>query len=114
MSGDQRAGQPQEGLGFRQPHDLNGATVEERACGGGRLTCYAGHYEVKDGSVFHHIEMALNPNLIGQTLIRRVHIDGPILRCRRCPTRTAIIAASNGGGCRGSRPRRRVRTRCSA
>ena len=41
-----------------------------------RSTCYAGHYELKDGEVHHHIEMALNPNLIGQTLIRRVHIDG--------------------------------------
>ena len=59
--------------------DLNGATVEERAAAAADLTCYAGHYEVKDGSVLHHIEMALNPNLIGQTLVRRVHIDGPDL-----------------------------------
>ena len=56
--------------------DLDGASVEERAAAAAGLTCYAGHYELKDGSVFHHIEMALNPNLIGQTLIRRVHIDG--------------------------------------
>ena len=66
--------------------DLNGATA-----GGAaprrrrRLTCYAGHYELKDGSVFHHIEMALNPNLIGQTLIRRVHIDGADLTLSALP-----------------------------
>jgi hypothetical protein len=59
--------------------DLNGATVVERAAAAADLTCYAGHYEVKDGSVLHHIEMALNPNLVGQTLVRRVHIDGPDL-----------------------------------
>jgi hypothetical protein len=65
--------------------DLNGATVEERAKAASDLTCYAGHYEVKDGSVFHHIEMALNPNLIGQTLIRRVHIDGDNLTLSSVP-----------------------------
>jgi hypothetical protein len=65
--------------------DLNGATVEERAEAAAGLTCYAGHYEVKDGSVFHHIEMALNPNLVGQTLIRRVHIDGPDLTLSSVP-----------------------------
>ena len=65
--------------------DLNGASVEERAAAAAGLTCYAGRYEVKDGSVFHHIEMALNPNLIGQTLIRRVHIDGADLTLSSVP-----------------------------
>jgi len=65
--------------------DLNGASVEERAAAAAGLTCYAGHYELKDGSVFHRIEMALNPNLIGQTLIRRVHIDGPDLTLSSVP-----------------------------
>jgi hypothetical protein len=65
--------------------DLNGATVEERAAAAAGLTCYAGHYEVKDGQVFHHIEMALNPNLVGQTLIRRVHIDGADLTLSSVP-----------------------------
>ena len=65
--------------------DLNGATVEERAQAASGMTCYAGHYEVKDGAVHHHIEMALNPNLIGQTLIRRVHIDGADLTLSSVP-----------------------------
>ena len=65
--------------------DLNGASVEERAAAAANLTCYGGHYELKDGSVFHHIEMALNPNLIGQTLIRRVQIDGADLTLSSVP-----------------------------
>ena len=62
------------------------------------MTCYAGHYELKDGEVHHHIEMALNPNLVGQTLIRRVHFDGPISRCRRGRTRRAKCGGFCGGG----------------
>ncbi len=65
--------------------DLNGATVEERAEAASGMTCYAGHYELKDGAVHHHIEMALNPNLVGQTMIRRVHIDGPNLTLSSVP-----------------------------
>jgi hypothetical protein len=65
--------------------DLNGATVEERAQAASNLTCYAGRYELTDGAVHHHIEVALNPNLIGQTLIRRVHIDGPNLTLSSVP-----------------------------
>jgi hypothetical protein len=56
--------------------DLGGSTPEELVEATRSVTCYAGHYELKDGEVHHHVEMALNPNLIGGTLIRRVHIDG--------------------------------------
>ena len=59
--------------------DLGGATPEELAEATRTVTCYAGRYEVKDGEVHHHVEMALSPNLIGSTLIRRVHFDGPNL-----------------------------------
>lgn len=59
--------------------DLGGATPEELAEATRSVTCYAGHYELKDGEVHHHVEMALSPNLIGGTLVRRVHIDGPNL-----------------------------------
>ena len=65
--------------------DLVGSTPEELIEATRSVTCYAGHYELKDGSVFHHIEMALNPNLIGQTLIRRVHIDGADLTLSSVP-----------------------------
>ena len=59
--------------------DLAGATPEELADATRAVTCYAGRYELKDGEVHHHVEMALNPNMIGQTMIRRVHFDGPNL-----------------------------------
>ncbi len=65
--------------------DLNGATVEERAEAASGITCYAGYYELKEGAVHHHIEMALNPNLIGQTMIRRVHLDGADLTLSSVP-----------------------------
>ena len=59
--------------------DLGGATPDELAEVTRSVTCYAGHYELKDGEVHHHVEMALNPGLIGGTLIRHVQIDGPNL-----------------------------------
>ena len=59
--------------------DLGGTTPEELAEATRSVTCYAGRYELKDGEVHHHVEMALNPYLIGQTMIRRVHFDGPNL-----------------------------------
>ncbi|MCX7312268.1 MAG: lipocalin-like domain-containing protein [Hyphomicrobiales bacterium] len=59
--------------------DLGGATAEELIAATRGVTCYAGRFEVKDGEVHHHVEMALNPNLIGQTMIRRVEFDGPDL-----------------------------------
>ena len=59
--------------------DLNAATPEERADAAKGMVCYAGHFEVKGDEVHHHIEMALNPSLIGTTLIRHVHFDGPDL-----------------------------------
>ena len=59
--------------------DLGGATPEELVEATRSVTCYAGHFEVKGDEVHHHIEMALNPSLIGTTLIRRVHFDGPNL-----------------------------------
>jgi Lipocalin-like domain len=59
--------------------DLGGATPEELVEATRNVTCYAGHFEVKGDEVHHHIEMALNPSLIGTTLIRHVHFDGPNL-----------------------------------
>jgi hypothetical protein len=59
--------------------DLNGATPDERAAAADNVVCYAGRFAVKDGSVFHRIEMALNPNAVGTTVQRRVLIEGPDL-----------------------------------
>jgi hypothetical protein len=65
--------------------DLDVLSVDERAEAAADTVAYAGRYEVKDGSVYHHIEMALNPNLIGQTHARRVHIDGDDLTLSTLP-----------------------------
>jgi hypothetical protein len=59
--------------------DLAGATPDELVEATRGVTCYAGHYELKGDEVHHHVEMALNPGLVGQTMIRRVQFDGPDL-----------------------------------
>ena len=56
--------------------DLGGATPEELKEATRSVTCYAGHYEIKGDEVHHHVEMALSPNLVGQTMIRRVEFNG--------------------------------------
>jgi hypothetical protein len=65
--------------------DLTGATPEELVELTRSVTCYAGHYELKGDEVHHHVEMALNPNMVGQTMIRRVQIDGPNLTLSALP-----------------------------
>jgi Lipocalin-like domain len=65
--------------------DLNGATAEERAEAAKGMVCYAGSYELKDDTVLHHVETALNPNMVGQTVIRRVHLSGPDLTLSSVP-----------------------------
>jgi hypothetical protein len=65
--------------------DLNAATAEERAEAAKGMVCYAGNYELKDGVLHHHVEMALNPNAVGQTIIRRVELNGPDLTLSSVP-----------------------------
>ncbi len=65
--------------------DLNAATSEERAEAAKGMVCYAGHYELKDGILHHHVEMALNPNAVGQTILRRVTLNGADLTLSSVP-----------------------------
>jgi hypothetical protein len=65
--------------------DLNAATPEERAEAAKGMVCYAGRYELKDGVVHHHVEMALNPNAVGQTIVRRVTLVGDDLTLSSVP-----------------------------
>jgi hypothetical protein len=65
--------------------DLNAATPEERAEAAKGMVCYAGHYELKDGVLHHHVEMALNPNAVGQTIVRRVALNGADLTLSSVP-----------------------------
>ena len=65
--------------------DLTAATSEERAAAADGMVCYAGHYELKDSVLHHHVEMALNPNAVGQTIIRRVMLNGADLTLSSVP-----------------------------
>jgi hypothetical protein len=65
--------------------NLDGATVQERAEAARGMVCYAGRYELKDGAVHHHVDMALNPNMVGQTIVRRVHLVGADLTLSSVP-----------------------------
>jgi hypothetical protein len=65
--------------------DLNALTPTERAEAAADVVCYGGRFEVRDGSVFHHIEMALNPNAVGTAVQRRVLIEGPNLTLSTAP-----------------------------
>jgi hypothetical protein len=65
--------------------DLDGLDAATRAEAAAHVVAYAGRYEVKDGSVYHHVEMALNPSLVGQTRVRRIHLDGDDLTLSTVP-----------------------------
>ena len=67
--------------------DLNSATPEERAEAAKGMVCYAGHYELKDGLLLHHVEMALNPNAVGTTILRRPELKGADLTLSSVPAK---------------------------
>lgn len=48
----------------------------ERAAAFAEAFAYAGHYEVRDATVFHSIEVATNPALIGVTSTRHIKLEG--------------------------------------
>ena len=54
--------------------------TDEDVAGAARpFIAYCGTYELRDGEVSHHVEVSLIPNWIGQTLTRRVVLDGHTL-----------------------------------
>ncbi|MBM3527544.1 MAG: lipocalin-like domain-containing protein [Alphaproteobacteria bacterium] len=65
--------------------DLGGATPEERAEVSLGMVCYAGRYELKDNVLHHRVEMALNPNAVGQTIVRRAELKGTDLTLSSVP-----------------------------
>ena len=65
--------------------DLNAATPEERAEAAAGMVCYAGRYTLNDNVLHHHVEMSLNPNAVGQTIIRRVELKGADLTLSSVP-----------------------------
>lgn len=40
---------------------------------------YAGSYDVRDGAVYHSIEVATDPTLVGMTTIRHIAQEGDVL-----------------------------------
>jgi len=49
------------------------------------MVCYAGRYTLKDNVLHHHVEMALNPNAVGQTITRRAELKGTDLTLSSVP-----------------------------
>jgi hypothetical protein len=47
-----------------------------RTTGAAESFAYAGRYEVRDGAVYHSIEVATNPALVGITSTRHIALDG--------------------------------------
>ena len=52
------------------------ASDAERATAFGESFAYAGRYEVRDDTVFHSIEIASDPALVGITSTRHIRLDG--------------------------------------
>lgn len=52
------------------------ASEAEKAAAFGESFAYAGRYEVRDDTVFHSIEMASDPALVGITSTRHIRLDG--------------------------------------
>lgn len=56
--------------------DLDAASPEERARAAMGCVAYAGRFEVEGDKVRHHVDMALNPNVMGLTRTRSISLDG--------------------------------------
>jgi hypothetical protein len=56
-----------------------GAAAEARLRAFDSYTSYAGRFELVDDVVEHHVEIALVPSIIGQTLRREARLDGQTL-----------------------------------
>ncbi|MEI7875398.1 MAG: lipocalin-like domain-containing protein [Alphaproteobacteria bacterium] len=52
------------------------ASDAQKATAFGESFAYAGRYEVRDATVFHSIEIATDPALIGITSTRHIQLDG--------------------------------------
>jgi hypothetical protein len=52
------------------------ATVEEKAAAFDAYFSYGGRFELDGDEVLHHVEIALNPAMIGTTQRRRLHLHG--------------------------------------
>ncbi len=56
--------------------DPSTMTAEEKARAASACIAYAGPFEVKDGTVYHHIEAGIFPAWIGAIRVRHASIEG--------------------------------------
>jgi hypothetical protein len=56
--------------------DLMGATAEEKARAAADYISYGGRWELRGDTVRHHVEVSLNPSLVGRVQKRGVELDG--------------------------------------
>jgi hypothetical protein len=56
--------------------DLLGGTLEEQATAAAGYVTYCGHYEIRDGTVVHHVELSLFPNWVGIDQVRFAEVEG--------------------------------------
>jgi lipocalin-like protein len=68
------------------PVDLGSVPIEELPGAVKDMVVYAGRFVLKDGNIEHLVDMALNPNLVGGAVIRRVTYDGTNLTLSSAPT----------------------------
>jgi hypothetical protein len=71
--------------------NLDGAAAQDRAEAARGMVCYAGRYELKDGAVHHHVDMALNPNVVGQAIVRRTMLVGDDLTLSSLPDAAGTV-----------------------
>jgi hypothetical protein len=55
--------------------DLLGGTLEEQATAAAGYVTYCGRYEIRDGTVVHHVELSLFPNWVGSTQVRFAGVE---------------------------------------
>lgn len=71
--------------------NLDAMSSAERAEAALGIVCYAGHYAFKDAdTLLHHVEIALNPSLIGQAVVRRAQLVGADLTLSSVPDREGV------------------------
>ena len=54
--------------------DLLGGTLEEQATAAADYVTYCGRYEIRNGTVVHHVELSLFPNWVGSTQVRYAEV----------------------------------------
>ena len=67
--------------------DLLGGTPEERAAAAAGYVAYCGRYEVREGTVVHHVELSLFQNWVGSEQVRFAEVAGDELTITTRPLR---------------------------